>query len=83
MTATRTPPTSPAPRRAARPPAQRPPAPVRRAMPDPVRRTLLAMLAAALGIVPLKGLFSDSGWLIDVWLSIVVVLGPALHALRH
>lgn len=77
MTATRTPPTSPAPRRAARPPAQRPPAPVRRAMPDPVRRTLLAMLAAALGIVPLKGLFSDSGWLIDVWLSIVVVLGPA------
>lgn len=41
------------------------------------KRTLLALLASALGMVPLKGLFSDYGWLIDAWLTMLVVVGPA------
>jgi transglutaminase-like putative cysteine protease len=43
-----------------------------------VHRTLLALLASALGAIPLLQLISDRGWLIDVWLSMVVVLAPAL-----
>jgi transglutaminase-like putative cysteine protease len=43
-----------------------------------VRRTLLALLASALGVFPLCELFTDRGWLIDVWLSMVVVIAPAL-----
>ncbi|MBE7187379.1 DUF3488 and transglutaminase-like domain-containing protein [Jatrophihabitans endophyticus] len=62
-------------------PARRParPAPPKAFVTDPnsVRRTLLALLASGLGIVPLKGLFSDNGWLIDVWLTMIVVIGPA------
>jgi len=42
-----------------------------------VRRTLLALFASALGIVPLCELFVDRGWLIDVWASMLVVVGPA------
>src|SRR6476660_5103143 len=41
------------------------------------RRTLLALLASGLGVVPLMNLFTDSGWLIDVWLAMLVVVGPA------
>lgn len=41
------------------------------------RRTLIALLASGLGILPLQSLFSDSGWLIDVWLTMIVVIGPA------
>ena len=51
--------------------------------PNSVRRTLLALLASGLGIIPLKGLFSDSGWLIDVWLTMIVVLGPAAFLRRR
>jgi transglutaminase-like putative cysteine protease len=43
-----------------------------------VQRTLLALLASALGAVPLCTLLSDRGWLVDVWLSMLVVLLPAL-----
>ena len=43
-----------------------------------VQRTLLALLASALGAVPLCTLLSDRSWLLDVWLSMVVVLLPAL-----
>lgn len=42
-----------------------------------VRRTLLALLACALGAVPLKALFSDTRWLGEAWLAMVVVVGPA------
>jgi hypothetical protein len=43
-----------------------------------VQRTLLALAASALGAVPLCQLISDRGWLLDVWLSMLVVLAPAL-----
>ena len=51
--------------------------------PNSVRRTLLALLATGLGIIPLKGLFSDYGWLLDVWLTMIVVLGPAAFLRRR
>jgi transglutaminase-like putative cysteine protease len=41
------------------------------------RRTLLALLASALGATPLRAILTDSGWLIDVWLTMIVVIGPA------
>jgi transglutaminase-like putative cysteine protease len=41
------------------------------------RRTLLALLACALGAFPLKALLSDTRWLGDAWLAMVVVVGPA------
>ncbi len=71
MTATISRPTRPA-----QPPASQPPA---RPAPNlsATRRTLLALLASALGVVPLMSLFTDSGWLIDVWLAMLVVIGPA------
>jgi len=42
-----------------------------------VRRTLLALLASALGAFPLCELFTDTGWLIDAWLTMLVVVAPA------
>ena len=42
-----------------------------------VRRTLLALVACALGAVPLKALLLDTGWLGEAWLAMVVVIGPA------
>ena len=48
-----------------------------------IRRTLLATLAAALGVVPLKGLFSDNVWLLDAWLTMLVVIAPALLLRRR
>jgi transglutaminase-like putative cysteine protease len=42
------------------------------------RRTLLALLAGALGIMPLRALLSDNGWLVDAWLTMAVVIGPAV-----
>jgi hypothetical protein len=86
MTATLTPPP------AVPPPANPPLAPPRPTMPSPprasgngdVRRTLLALLASALGALPLCELFVDRGWLIDVWLTMVVVVAPgALLRLRR
>ncbi|MEO8888641.1 MAG: DUF3488 and transglutaminase-like domain-containing protein [Jatrophihabitantaceae bacterium] len=43
-----------------------------------VQRTLLALLASGLGAIPLCQLISDRGWLVDVWLSMLVVIAPAL-----
>jgi transglutaminase-like putative cysteine protease len=43
-----------------------------------VRRTLLTLVASMLGATPLKGLLVDSGWLIDVWLTMVIVIAPAI-----
>jgi transglutaminase-like putative cysteine protease len=42
------------------------------------RRTALALAASALGALPLVQLLSDRGWIVDVWLTMLVVLGPAL-----
>ena len=41
------------------------------------RRTLLALLAGALGAVPLKALLSDSAWLVQAWLAMAIVVAPA------
>jgi transglutaminase-like putative cysteine protease len=41
------------------------------------RRTMLALLGTALGVVPLKALMSDNVWLIEAWFAMVVVLVPA------
>lgn len=62
------------------------PAPPRAAAPRPAsapdasstRRTLLAVLACGLGAIPLKGLFVDYGWIVDAWLSMMIVIGPAV-----
>jgi transglutaminase-like putative cysteine protease len=40
-------------------------------------RTLLALLATALGITPLKALLSDNGWLFEAWLTMLVAIAPA------
>ena len=48
----------------------------RRSAPD-AARTLYALLASALGVLPLKALFTDSTWLWDVWIAMAVVIGPA------
>lgn len=61
---------------------QRPTPPVRTSQAEngrrhDVRRTLLAALACALGVLPLSELFTDHGWLIDVWLTIAIVIAPA------
>ena len=42
-----------------------------------LRRTLYALLASALGVFPLNELFTDRGWMIDAWLAMIVVVGPA------
>lgn len=41
------------------------------------RRTLQALLATGLGIMPLCQMFTDLGWLVDAWITISVVLVPA------
>ena len=41
------------------------------------RRTLLALLATALGATPLKALLTDWSWLLHGWLAMAVVIGPA------
>ncbi|GAB2461760.1 transglutaminase TgpA family protein [Jatrophihabitans fulvus] len=58
-----------------RPSGSRPPR--RRVTGSAARRTLLAFVASACGIVPLKGLFTDTEWLVEVWLAMAVVLVPA------
>ncbi|TAM89473.1 MAG: hypothetical protein EPN43_07030 [Jatrophihabitans sp.] len=42
-----------------------------------VRRTLVALVASGLGAIPLCQVFTDRGWLLDVWLSMAIVVGPA------
>jgi transglutaminase-like putative cysteine protease len=43
-----------------------------------VRRTLRALLAAGLAAFPLNQLFTDTGWLIDVWVAMAITLLPAV-----
>lgn len=52
-------------------------APPRRTGVPSLSPTSRAMLASALGILPLAELFSNDSWLIDAWLAIAVVLVPA------
>ena len=62
-------------------PTPTPPAAEAKGRPQPrrsdVRRTMLALAASALGTFPLCEVFTDTGWLIDVWLTMAVVIGPA------
>jgi transglutaminase-like putative cysteine protease len=60
-------------------------APARRRSGDPagLRRTAEALLASALGVVPLLTLISDRGWLVDVWLTMLVVTAPPLLLRRN
>ncbi len=51
--------------------------------PSATRRTLLALAASALGAMPLKSLLSDNGWLIDVWLTMLLAIGPAAWLRRR
>ncbi|HJQ43078.1 MAG TPA: DUF3488 and transglutaminase-like domain-containing protein [Jatrophihabitantaceae bacterium] len=39
--------------------------------------TLRALLATGLGVLPLKELFTNWGWVLDVWMAIAIVLVPA------
>ena len=41
-------------------------------------RTVGALVASALAALPLCQLLSDRGWLLDVWLSMAIVIAPAL-----
>lgn len=68
MTATQTRPAPAAPPAAARPASRRT---------HDVRRTLLALLASCLGAFPLCEMFVDTGWLVDVWLTMAIVVAPA------
>lgn len=43
-----------------------------------VRRTLLALLASGLGATPLRAVLSDSGWLFEAWLTMIIVIAPAV-----
>lgn len=66
-----------------RPDARRPPAEPSAGGTPGTRRTALALLGAGLGMIPLKGIFSDWGWLVDVWVTMLITLGPALWLRRH
>lgn len=48
-----------------------------------LRRTLLALVASALAMVPLKGIFTDWAWLLDGWLTMAIVIAPAALLRRH
>jgi len=52
-------------------------------LPRDSRRTLLALLAAALGVVPLTELVIEDGWLIDVWITMAIVVLPAAWIRRY
>ncbi|PZS19597.1 MAG: hypothetical protein DLM57_03705 [Pseudonocardiales bacterium] len=41
------------------------------------RRTVRALTASALGVLPLCELFRDRGWILDVWLAMLIAVGPA------
>jgi transglutaminase-like putative cysteine protease len=41
------------------------------------RRTLRALLASALGVLPLCELFTDVRWLFEIWLAMLIAVGPA------
>jgi transglutaminase-like putative cysteine protease len=46
------------------------------------RRTARALLASALGVLPLCELFTDVRWLFEAWLAMLIAILPAL-VLRH
>ena len=64
-------------------PAPAAPRPPRAGIDPSVRRTAQALLGAGLGMVPLKGIFSDWAWLADVWLTMLIALGPAMWLRRR
>jgi transglutaminase-like putative cysteine protease len=41
------------------------------------RRTLRALLASALGVLPLCELFTDVRWLFEIWLAMAIAVAPA------
>lgn len=41
------------------------------------RRTLRALAASGLGVLPLCELFTDVRWLFEVWLAMLIAVGPA------
>ncbi|PZS32402.1 MAG: hypothetical protein DLM58_09960 [Pseudonocardiales bacterium] len=41
------------------------------------RRTLRALLASALGVLPLCELFTDVRWLFEVWVAMLIAVAPA------
>lgn len=47
-------------------------------MSSSIQRTLLALFASALSAIPLCTLLRDRGWLLDIWLAMLVVLLPAV-----
>jgi transglutaminase-like putative cysteine protease len=51
----------------------RPPA----AEPGSTRRTLRALLASALGVLPLCELFTDVRWVFEIWVAMLVTIAPA------
>ena len=38
------------------------------------QRTLRVLGGTALGVLPLKALFTDWGWLVDVWLAMAILI---------
>lgn len=51
--------------------------PARPTLAPAANRTLIALLASALGALPMCQVFTDRGWLVDVWLSMAIVVAPA------
>jgi transglutaminase-like putative cysteine protease len=41
------------------------------------RRTVRALIASALGVLPLCELFTDRRWLLEVWLAMLITVAPA------
>ncbi len=41
------------------------------------RRTMRALLASALGVLPLCELFTDVRWLFEIWVAMLIAVGPA------
>ncbi|HEY3631079.1 MAG TPA: DUF3488 and transglutaminase-like domain-containing protein [Jatrophihabitantaceae bacterium] len=41
------------------------------------RRTLAGLVASALAVLPLHEVFNDWGWLPDVWVAMLLTIGPA------
>jgi len=41
------------------------------------KATVRVLAGTALGVLPLKGMFTNSGWLVDSWLTMAIVVLPA------
>lgn len=57
-------------------PAQVSPRPAS-AQPGSVRRTVRALIASALGVLPLCELFTDVRWVFEIWLAMLIAVAPA------